>query len=92
MQELEKARLETEKAKAGASKASASASNARAEYYNRGGGSGKAGEYPWYDSDGNKHFAHSYEAMRQNAIDNGTRNSGFDHRGQKWKRENRQDI
>lgn len=73
-EELEKARLETEKAKAGASKASASASNARAEYYNRGGGSGKAGEYPWYDSDGNKHFAHSYEAMRQNAIDNGTWN------------------
>ena len=34
------------KAKAGASKASASASNARAEYYKRGGGSGKAGEYP----------------------------------------------
>lgn len=65
---------ELEKAKAGASKASASASNARAEYYNRGGGSGKAGEYPWYDSDGNKHFAHSYEAMRQNAIDNGTWN------------------
>ena len=66
-EELEKARLETEKA-------SASASNARAEYYNRGGGSRKAGEYPWYDSDGNKHFAHSYEAMRQNAIDNGTWN------------------
>lgn len=40
----------------------------------KGGGSGKAGEYPWYDSDGNKHFAHSYEAMRQNAIDNGTWN------------------
>lgn len=37
-------------------------------------GSGHAGEYPWYDSDGNKHFAHSYEAMRQNAIDNGTWN------------------
>lgn len=59
-EELEKARLETEKAKV--------------RYYNRGGGSGKAGEYPWYDSDGNKHFAHSYEAMRQNAIDNGTWN------------------
>lgn len=58
-EELEKARLETEKAKV--------------RYYNRG-GSGKAGEYPWYDSDGNKHFAHSYEAMRQNAIDNGTWN------------------
>lgn len=37
-------------------------------------GASKAGEYPWYDSDGNKHFAHSYEAMRQNAIDNGTWN------------------
>ncbi len=59
-EELEKARLETEKAKA--------------RYYNRGGGSGKPGEYPWYDSDGNKHFARSYEAMRQNAIDNGTWN------------------
>jgi len=59
-EELEKARLEAEKAKA--------------KYYNRGGGSGKAGEYPWYDSDGNKHFARSYEAMRQNAIDNGTWN------------------
>ena len=59
-EELEKARLETEKAKV--------------RYYNRGGGSGKAGEYPWYDSDGNKHFARSYEAMRQNAIDSGTWN------------------
>ena len=94
-EELEKARLETEKAKAGASKASASASNARAEYYNRGGGSGKAGEYPWYDSDGNKHFAHSYEAMRQNAIDNGTWNEetqASTTEVKKWKRENRQDI
>lgn len=59
-EELEKARLETEKAKV--------------RYYNRGGGSGKAGEYPWYDNDGNKHFARSYEAMRQNAIDSGTWN------------------
>jgi hypothetical protein len=59
-EELKKARLETEKAKV--------------RYYNRGGGSGKAGEYPWYDSDGNKHFARSYEAMRQNAIDSGTWN------------------
>ncbi len=38
------------------------------------GGSGRPGEYPWYDSDGNKHYAHSYEAMRQNAIDHGTWN------------------
>lgn len=38
------------------------------------GGSGRPGEYPWYDSDGNKYYAHSYEAMRQNAIDHGTWN------------------
>lgn len=36
------------------------------------GGGGKPAEYPWYDSDGNLHYAHSYEAMRQNAINNGT--------------------
>ena len=38
------------------------------------GGSGRPAEYPWYDSDGNKHYAYSYEAMRQNSIDNGTWN------------------
>lgn len=38
------------------------------------GGSDRPGEYPWYDSDGNKYYAHSYEAMRQNAIDHGTWN------------------
>lgn len=37
-----------------------------------GGGNGKPGEYPWYDAEGNLHFAHSYEAMRQNAINAGT--------------------
>lgn len=37
---------------------------------NRGGG--KAPEYPWYDSDGNLHYSSSYEAMRQNAINQGT--------------------
>ncbi len=36
------------------------------------GGSGKPAEYPWYDSDGELHYAHSYEAMRQNAINHGT--------------------
>lgn len=36
------------------------------------GGGGKAAEYPWYDTDGNLHYAHSYEAMRQNAINHGT--------------------
>ncbi len=38
------------------------------------GGGGRPAEYPWYDSDGTKHFAYTYEAMRQNAIDNGTWN------------------
>lgn len=33
---------------------------------------GRPGEYPWYDSNGNLHYAHSYEAMRQNAIQHGT--------------------
>ncbi len=36
------------------------------------GGSGKPGEYPWYDADGNLHYAHTYEAMRQNSINAGT--------------------
>lgn len=36
------------------------------------GGGGKPGEYPWYDAEGNIHYAHSYEAMRQNAINAGT--------------------
>lgn len=35
---------------------------------------GKPGEYPWYDAKGNLHYAHSYEAMRQNAINSGTWN------------------
>lgn len=39
-----------------------------------GSGGGKPGEYPWYDSDGTLNYAHSYEAMRQNAINNGTWN------------------
>ena len=74
-EKLTQAKIDTEKARGKAQSASASASNARAKYYNNGGsGGGKAGEYPWYDSDGDKHYAHSYEAMRQNAIDNGTWN------------------
>lgn len=40
------------------------------------GGGGKPGEYPWFDSNGNLHYAHSYEAMRQNAIQNDTWNEG----------------
>lgn len=39
-----------------------------------GSGGGKPGEYPWYDSGGTLNYAHSYEAMRQNAINNGTWN------------------
>ena len=39
-----------------------------------GSGGGKPGEYPWYDRDGTLNYAHSYEAMRQNAINNGTWN------------------
>lgn len=75
--ELAKAKLESEKARGKAQHASASASNARANYYNNGGASGgKAGEFPWYDRDGKLHYAHSYEAMRQNAIDNDTWEEG----------------
>lgn len=38
------------------------------------GGNRAPGEYPWYDKDGNLRYAHSYEAMRQNAQLNGTWN------------------
>lgn len=40
----------------------------QARLYRQGGG----GRYPWYDSKGNRHYAGSYEEMRQNAIDHGT--------------------
>lgn len=39
-------------------------------------GSGKAKEYPWYDREGNLHYASSYEAMRQNALNHGTWSEG----------------
>lgn len=42
----------------------------------RSGGGGKPAEYPWYDSSGNKHYAHSYEAARQNSLDNETWTEG----------------
>ena len=71
-EQLQEAKIETEKAKAGSYTASAGASNARANYYNNGGSGGKEGEFPWYDKDGNLHFSHSYEAMRQNSILNNT--------------------
>ena len=38
------------------------------------GGGGKPGEYPWYDSNGNLHYAHTYEAARQNGLNHGTWN------------------
>lgn len=37
---------------------------------------GRPGEYPWYDSEGNLHYVHSYEAARQNALQHGTWNEG----------------
>ena len=48
--------------------------NYRAPIRGSRGGNRSPGEYPWYDKDGKKYYAHSYEAMRQNAIDNGTWN------------------
>lgn len=43
-------------------------------YYHPTGSGGRPGEYPWYDSDGNLHLSHSYEAMKQNAQMHGTWN------------------
>ena len=37
-----------------------------------GSGSGKPAEYPWYDRNGRLNWSHSYEAMRQNALREGT--------------------
>lgn len=37
-----------------------------------GGGAGRPAEYPWYDRNGNLNWSHSYEAMRQNALREGT--------------------
>lgn len=38
-------------------------------------GAGKSpGEFPWYDENGGKHYAHSEKAMRANSIDAGTWN------------------
>lgn len=42
----------------------------------KGGNGGRPGEYPWYDSEGNLHYVHSYEAARQNALQHGTWNEG----------------
>lgn len=51
----------------------AEAAKKRAEAARGGSGGNRApGEHPWYDADGNLHYAHSYEAARQNAQLNGT--------------------
>ncbi len=42
----------------------------------RSGGSGRPAEYPWYDSNGNLHYAHSEAAARQNATLHGTWKEG----------------
>lgn len=47
---------------------------AKNNYRPIGSGGGRPGEYPWYDSNGNVHYAHSYEAMKQNAQMHGTLN------------------
>jgi len=46
-------------------------------YRSSGRGNSRPGEYPWYDKEGTLHYAHSYEAMRQNALHNGTWNEGY---------------
>ena len=43
-------------------------------YYHPTGSGRRPGEYPWYDSAGNLRYAHSYEAMKQNAQMHGTWN------------------
>lgn len=63
---------ELNKAKVNREQAAANANQSRANYYDRGGSGGKQGEYPWYDKEGNLHYARDYGAMRQNAIMHGT--------------------
>lgn len=63
---------ELNKAKVAREQAATNANQSRANYYDRGGSGGKQGEYPWYDKEGNLHYARDYGAMRQNAIMHGT--------------------
>lgn len=76
--EAEKKKIEAQyadelnKAKVAREQAAAGANQSRANYYDRGGSGGKQGEYPWYDKEGNLHYARDYGAMRQNAIMHGT--------------------
>ena len=69
--QLQQAKVDTEKKKGSSYAASAGASKARADYYNRQ-GSDNSGGYPWYDADGNLHYAKTYDEMRANALNAGT--------------------
>lgn len=69
--QLQQAKLDTEKKKGSSYAASAGASKARADYYNRQ-GSDNSGGYPWYDADGNLHYAKTYDEMIANALNAGT--------------------
>lgn len=69
--QLQQAKVDTEKKKGSSYAASAGASKARADYYNRQ-GSDNSGGYPWYDADGNLHYAKTYEAMEANSRNAGT--------------------
>lgn len=60
------AKAEAEPVKAEAAKANKSVARGRS------GGRGKPAEYPWYDRNGKLNWSHSYEAMRQNALREGT--------------------
>lgn len=63
-----KAKAEPVKAQAAKDKAKKGGSGRRVS----GGGAGRPAEYPWYDRNGNLNWSHSYEAMRQNALREGT--------------------
>lgn len=69
--QLQQAKVDTEQKKGSSYAASAGASKARADYYNRQ-GSDNSGGYPWYDADGNLHYAKTYDEMRANALNAGT--------------------
>lgn len=63
-----KAKAEPVKAQAAKDKTKKGGSGRRVS----GGGAGRPAEYPWYDRNGNLNWSHSYEAMRQNALREGT--------------------
>lgn len=64
------AKADAEPVKAQAAKTKANKQVVRGR--SRSGGSGKPAEYPWYDRNGKLNWSHSYEAMRQNALREGT--------------------